>query len=350
MHEIDEESINNSDINLNNERVDEPFENEYNQVAAEVAQITNEVNSIVFAQIVEKAQRLGSSFLPPRLRLENTTRWSSAYLMLESVLRAYSKNLFVSENPDLRCPVSGQNIEIYLQILKPAYILNINFQNNHSSIADTTIGVLKLLDTFRRMVLDPVPRRLANLLIQTINRKFEFEFELQSPIYQVSGLKMWVSEPWTNNLFTKGLSSLKNIGSKLLEVHNESENQPRTQSRTIQIDDSPSTSFYAGFFSAEHNRPINNLSDEIFKHEIENEVNKLKAILTADNNKLILTTTNSKEFWYQHQGAFAKLSKLANILLNINSSSACVERFFSLCGFIENKRNQNMETELFINR
>ncbi|CAF1156620.1 unnamed protein product, partial [Brachionus calyciflorus] len=56
MHEIDEESINNSDINLNNEIVDEPFENEYNQVAAEVAQITNEVNSIVFAQIVEKAQ------------------------------------------------------------------------------------------------------------------------------------------------------------------------------------------------------------------------------------------------------------------------------------------------------
>ena len=169
---------------------------------------------------------------------------------------------------------------------------------------------------------------------------------------KVSALKMWAGEPWSNNLFTKGLSSIKNIGPKLLEVHNETEteNQPRAQSITTPNGDSPSASFYAGFFSREHDRPINNLSDEIFRQELEYEVNKLKAILRADNNKLILTTTNSKEFWYQHKGAFPKISKLANILLNINSSSACVERFFSLCGFIENKRNQNMETELFISR
>ena len=221
MHDVDAENTNNSDQPLTNERNREPFDNEYNQVVAEVVQITNEVNSIEFEQIVEISQtnqsnveeidydfdqhydlsrgtpmtnleiRLGSSILPryscachkldlairhalekhltvcniirrlsnsnshirrcinlnrnfrinkARLRIENVTRWSSAYLMLESVLRAYSKNLFDPENPELRCPVIRKDIEVYSQILKPAYILNINFQNNHSSIADTTIG------------------------------------------------------------------------------------------------------------------------------------------------------------------------------------------------------------------
>ena len=71
-----------------------------------------------------------------RLRLENKTRWSSAYLMLESVKRAYDRGAF----SDVECPLSLETIELYLQILKPSYLLNIFFQSNHSSISDTIIG------------------------------------------------------------------------------------------------------------------------------------------------------------------------------------------------------------------
>ena len=39
-----------------------------------------------------------------RLRLENNTRWSSAYLLLESVKRAYDKNMF-EDIDDRRCPI-----------------------------------------------------------------------------------------------------------------------------------------------------------------------------------------------------------------------------------------------------
>ena len=38
---------------------------------------------------------------------------------------------------------------------------------------------------------------------------------------------------------------------------------------------------------------------------------------------------------------------MALILLNINSSSAFIERFFSICGFIQDKRRQNITIELF---
>ena len=76
-----------------------------------------------------------------RLRLENLTRWSSSYLILESVKRAYDKNAFIESNPDKRCPVAIEKIELYLQILKPVYLLSIALQNNNSSISDTIPGI-----------------------------------------------------------------------------------------------------------------------------------------------------------------------------------------------------------------
>lgn len=68
-----------------------------------------------------------------RLRCENATRWSSSYLLLESTKRAYDKNMF---DEQLQCPVSKEKIELYLQILKPAYILSLKFQYHDSNIGD----------------------------------------------------------------------------------------------------------------------------------------------------------------------------------------------------------------------
>lgn len=72
-----------------------------------------------------------------RLRLENSTRWSSVYLMFESVKRAFDRNMFDQDNIELSSPIELEVVELYLQILKPAYLLSISFQLNHSSIADT---------------------------------------------------------------------------------------------------------------------------------------------------------------------------------------------------------------------
>ena len=75
-----------------------------------------------------------------RLRLENLTRWSSSYLLLESVKRAYDKNAFSEDDPEKKCPVELDEIEVYLQILKPAYIFSISMQKNNSTIADLIPG------------------------------------------------------------------------------------------------------------------------------------------------------------------------------------------------------------------
>lgn len=57
--------------------------------------------------------------------------------MLGTVKRAYDNNTF---NSNFICPIDLNTIELYIQILKPAYLLSISFQNSNSSIADTIPG------------------------------------------------------------------------------------------------------------------------------------------------------------------------------------------------------------------
>jgi hypothetical protein len=73
-----------------------------------------------------------------RLRLESKTRWSTFYLLLLSVKKAYAKGCFNENN--LECPVSIASIDLYWAILKPLYMLNISWQSNHSTIADIVPG------------------------------------------------------------------------------------------------------------------------------------------------------------------------------------------------------------------
>lgn len=80
-----------------------------------------------------------------RLQLDNATRWSSAYILLESVKRAYDKKLFADENSELTCPIDLRTIELYLQILRPAYLLSLSFQLSSSSIADTIPSKFNIL-------------------------------------------------------------------------------------------------------------------------------------------------------------------------------------------------------------
>ena len=84
-----------------------------------------------------------------RLRLENVTRWGSAFLMLEAIKKAYSLDLFDSLNIDLKCPVAISVIKDYLNVLKPTYILNINLQRNSTSIAEV-VPAVKIINKYEQ--------------------------------------------------------------------------------------------------------------------------------------------------------------------------------------------------------
>lgn len=64
--------------------------------------------------------------------------------MLESVKKAYDKNLFDNEIAELKCPVSLEEVETYLQILLPAYEVSLSFQFAQTSIADILSSLRRL--------------------------------------------------------------------------------------------------------------------------------------------------------------------------------------------------------------
>jgi hypothetical protein len=66
-----------------------------------------------------------------RLKTDNNTRWFSSFLMLETFLKAYQKNVFNEENP---CPIDKNTIEIYLQILNPLHTFNLLTQRTYWTI------------------------------------------------------------------------------------------------------------------------------------------------------------------------------------------------------------------------
>jgi len=79
-------------------------------------------------------------------------------------------------------------------------------------------------------------------------------------------------------------------------------------------------------------------------------INDEKKIFLNKIQNIDLKNTNNKTFWLNNKKELPNLFKLALLLLNIPSSSAYVERFFSICGIVNRKRAGNMADETLITR
>ena len=120
-----------------------------------------------------------------KLRRQNFTRWNSSFLMLYSFWKSYDKKVFSETYP---CPVDLIQIEKYLQILLPIYILSKNFQAANSSICVVFSSLLTVINSnLDRMVIsDPNQNMFRCTLIKYLKQKFEYE--LNSDVYQVAAL------------------------------------------------------------------------------------------------------------------------------------------------------------------
>ena len=84
------------------------------------------------------------------------------------------------------------------------------------------------------------------------------------------------------------------------------------------------------------------------RKELQEEVAEYSVLVSSQTFKE--SSWSTKEFWLKHKQQFPKLFQLALILSNVPTSTAFIERFFSICGVICKKRMMNMDDDLLIAR
>lgn len=163
------------------------------------------------------------------------------------------------------------------------------------------------------------------------------------------------------NLYFLGLQSLRNTAIELLVERPERLSkvqsirypnlaaQKDNETPKINTPKSASSKTFSFLFTNENSQ--NEYADKehttfTLKTEINKEIELFGKIIKDAH--FINTTDSTTKFWRENK--FPLLLKVAAILLNIPSSSAFVERFFSLCGIISTVRNANMKDELLIIR
>ena len=265
--------------------------------------------------------------------------------MLESFYRAHKAKAFPIDNP---CPVSFEKIDKYLLILLPAYQFNLIMQKDKSSIADVLPSLEIMISKWSRMELAGEYKILVDNLIAAFRHKFSYEVKSDinavATLLNISKLKIWYKRP--DCLYIK-----KTACTKILEVQTIFDktvqelpvsNANATNSLSSDSDDDS----LAGFLEDDNYQVNDELNLEAKQMNLETE--KIELIKLLDENKI--DTTSTKKFWLKNKSKFPYLKKLAEILLNIPSSSAFIERYYSLCGIVCKQRCGNMTNKQIINR
>jgi hypothetical protein len=156
--------------------------------------------------------------------------------------------------------------------------------------------------------------------------------------------------PFSKKIIDSGLASLKTSFIRLVGFESTAQLEPTLSSTPLT---SKSTDLNANYFFnlCNMNRSDAEIENEaenfIFNNELDKEINIFAKILSDDNQ--IMNIHSSRLFWKKTQ-SLNKLKELAIILSNICSSSAFIERFFSIAGIICESRRMNMKDDLVINR
>ena len=162
---------------------------------------------------------------------------------------------------------------------------------------------------------------------------------------------MWYKKAYCKNSVCDGLKSIKEACIKILYKNFEKneENQPKITETPLTAD-SNFSHFFGEFFKTDQIEETNNFDSKVFKRDkqIDEEISIFAEIIGDTNFIQSLNSTTS--FWMDNTIKMPKLYELSMVLLNICSSSAFIERFFSICGLVCGKRSLNMKDDLIIQR
>ena len=167
---------------------------------------------------------------------------------------------------------------------------------------------------------------------------------------RVWGLKYWVNKSYAKSYLRKGLEALKNACIQFL-YQNETLETAKSTSKAKTPNSIGSAKAFTQFFAADEE--FDNLQNEeslSFKRDKELDAEILQySSLIADQN-VIKSNVSTSVFWKEKRQELPNLFKLSIILLNISSTSAFIERFFSISGIVCENRRANMTDDLIVMR
>ena len=249
-------------------------------------------------------------------RCENCTRWSSSFIMLFHVHKAYRTGCFQGEMA--KCPVSAHTVEFYLQILWPAYKFALGLQRSQSNISDVVPSLVFLCNVWRELASNHNFKPMCERLIACFEQ--EFTFEINSGVYSVaallntSKLKLWYARSFASELNERSVNSLIKVVASL------------NHATTEYLDDDESVFDQLYEIDYDEHFAITCRISENF--QIEEEKYKFLDII-QEATDLSMSTS---DFWLKHQRSMPNLFNAAMQLLSISSTSVFVERLFSVCG------------------
>ena len=234
-----------------------------------------------------------------------------------------------------------------MQILLPAYQFNLIMQQSLSTIADVIPSLIIMISKWKRMEVSGVYKQLLNNLIESF--RFTFMYELASPIYQVASilntakLHHWYKRQDCEQQRKCGLDKMNEVFIRFAKHNTTSEdgsNQNDNQQENQDVDEDSMEGFLADISYQQLTDPDSE------RLELYSETIKLTKLI--ENNVCHNKTTAF--FWKTYGRELSHLRKLALILLNIPSASSFIERHYSLCGAVCEKRRGNMKPESVIMR
>jgi hypothetical protein len=254
--------------------------------------------------------------------------------------------------------------------MAPAFDFNLQMQRNLALINDVNPSLILMFAKWESMTLKGEQSRLCELLIKAHKQKFEFE--LKSSVYEVasllniSKLYIWYNQSLFADYSLRAANTLSSVvfelnyasyerkesegaagstqaSDKSSELLSNSVVSSSNSQKSVQEDD-----LFDRYVSISTRTQENNHQAQVvwMKAQIELEKGKYLKILRGDLKDI----KSTQEFWFKHKYETPHFYKAALKLLNIPASSAFIERYFSICGIINNDRCGNMSSDLLITR
>ncbi len=169
---------------------------------------------------------------------------------------------------------------------------------------------------------------------------------------KVSRLTSWMNKPYCKDIITSALKSLSNVYIAFFPIETTADltpdsNQP-PPATPLTGNSVNSERFFGTFFddsvTVQPEARNETCRRFLIEKELETEITNFSDIISKP--EIIRSYKSSNLFWKKYSAEMPKLRELYLLLSNIPSTSAYIERFFSITGLVCDKRRLQMSDDL----